>query len=856
MMQQYLRLKAENPDRLLLYRMGDFYELFYDDAVRAAQLLDLTLTHRGQSAGAPIPMAGVPVHTLEGYLTRLVRQGISAAIAEQIGDPAASKGLVERKVVRIVTPGTLTEDALLDDRRDCILLSLLPGKHHVGLALIDISSGRFEASELPGEALANELSRLQPAEILYPDNSEPPAIIANHPALTLYPGWHFDSKQGAGRLCQHLQVHSLAAFGLQDAPLATGAAAAALRYAQHTHQQPLTHLNAIRRFQPDDFLLIDSTTRRNLELDTNLSGGQQHTLLAVLDSTRTPMGSRLLRRWLHQPLRQPAQIQQRLDMIAALIELPSLEEVRDALAPCGDLERILTRVSLGSARPRELQQLGRALAQLPQLHQLLSDTTSSALHPMLAALPEQNALHQHLAQALNDNLPQLTRDGGVFRDGFDAELDRWRSLQQDGGQFLLQLEQRERERTGIANLKVGYNRVHGYYIEISRSQDGELPPDYVRRQTIKNAERYITSELKEHETQVLQASERALARERSLYAELLTQLQQQLDTLTPIASALAQLDCLCALSERAKTLRWQRPEFTDQTCLHITAGRHPVIESALNTPFIANDTHLDSEQRLTLITGPNMGGKSTYMRQSAIIAILASMGSHVPAERVLMGPIDRIFTRIGASDDLASGRSTFMVEMTETAHILHHATAQSLILLDEIGRGTSTYDGLSLAWAIAEQVADIGALCLFATHYFELTDLPQQLPGCVNRHVSALEHEGSIVFLHRIEPGHASQSYGLAVAALAGMPHGVLARARQRLSQLEASAHPVEQRHRPASLENRQGTPPQPQLSLFSDPRDERLKQAINALNPDNLTPRQALEALYHLKQLTEDTHD
>jgi DNA mismatch repair protein MutS len=847
MMQQYFSLKAENADKLLLYRMGDFYELFYDDAKEAAQLLELTLTHRGQSAGSPIPMAGVPVHTLENYLTRLVKLGRSVAIAEQVSEPGQGKGIVERKVVRIVTPGTLTEDALLEDKRDCLLVALNPHKETVGIAVLDISSNRFYATEISTTALANELSRLQPAEILWPETLVLPDNLVNNPAISPYPAWHFDATQGKERLCQHFKVHNLHAFGLETMPFATGAAAAALRYAQHSHQQTLEHVSSIHSYALDDYLLIDATTRRNLELDTNLSGGNSNTLLSVIDRCQTAMGSRLLRRWLHQPLRNAQAINARLDAVSCFVQDQSqLEKTRETLGLCCDLERILTRVALTSVRPRELRQIEQTLVQLPTLQSLLSQ--QSALAALAAQLVPQPELQGHLNRALAESLPLLIRDGGVFAAGYDTELDEWRSLQKDGGEYLLALETRERERTGINSLKVGYNRVHGFYIEISRSDDTVLPDDYIRRQTIKNSERYITPELKAHETKVLQADDKALARERALYAELIALCQQHLIVLTPIANALAECDAISTLAERALSLQWHRPSFNNKRGLTITGGRHPVIESVLREPFISNNTQLNEAQRLMLITGPNMGGKSTYMRQSAIIAILACMGSFVPAQSAEIGQIDRIFTRIGASDDLASGRSTFMVEMSETAHILHHATPNSLILLDEIGRGTSTYDGLSLAWAIAEQVVELGALCLFATHYFELTDLENTHKGCFNAHVSAIQHNGKVVFLHKIEQGAASQSHGIAVAALAGMPEAVLKRAQQRLHQLEASAHPLEKTSSRPHIQEQQA-----QLSLFSSsPAKDAIVEKLDSITVDDLTPRAALDLLYQLKALNE----
>lgn len=845
MMQQYFALKAENPDKLLLYRMGDFYELFYDDAKEAARLLELTLTHRGQSAGEPIPMAGVPVHTLESYLTRLVKLGRSVAIAEQVTDPTQSKGLVERKIVRIVTPGTLTEAALLDEKQSCLLIALLPSSSQIGLAVLELSSSRFEFTEIDQSALENEVARLQPAEILWPENQPVPKHLQHNRALTLYPHWHFDPIQGKQKLCQHFGVQNLHAFGLENLPLATGAAAAALRYAQHTHQQPLTHIASIHSYTLDDYLLIDTTSRRNLEIETNLTGGKQHTLLSVLDQCQTAMGSRLLSRWLTQPLRNSAIIEQRLNAVTHGVTQPEwLSTVREQLSFCADIERIITRIALASVRPRELRQLEQTLAQLPHIAQHIKAIDAfSHLSLQLTPLPE---LQQHLSLALAENLPLLIRDGGVIADGYDSTLDKWRSLQRNSGDYLLKLEQREKARTGIAGLKVGYNRVHGFYIEISRSDDTPLPEDYIRRQTIKNSERYITPELKAHEAEVLQADEQALIREKQLYQQLIETCQQQLTPLKAISNALAELDVLTCLSHNAISYRWHRPQFSNRTEVYIEQGRHPVIESALQTPFIANDSQLNEHQRLLLITGPNMGGKSTYMRQTALIVILASMGSYVPANAATIGNIDRIFTRIGASDDLASGRSTFMVEMSETAHILHHATPNSLILFDEIGRGTSTYDGLSLAWAIAEHVLNIGALCLFATHYFELTDLALSHPGCHNAHVSSLQHEGKVVFLHKIVPGAASKSHGIAVAALAGMPHAVLDLAQQRLTLLEAKSHPLENSSIASPKANYE------QLALFSlSPEISQLIEKLQKCQPDNLTPKQALDLLYQLTEMS-----
>ncbi len=866
MMQQYFALKATQPTMLLFYRMGDFYELFFDDAKRASQLLDITLTHRGQSSGEPIPMAGIPVHSLETYLVKLVRLGESVAIAEQVSDPNAGKGIVERKVVRVVTPGTITEDALLDEKQDCILLAILPHKQKVGIALLDIAGNRFEVTELAAEELSNELDRLRPAEILWAEGQAIPEGYRERYAIHPYPVWHFEYQQGYKRICQHFKVQNLHAFGLEDSPLAVGAASAGLHYAQHNHQHSLTQLTSIRRYQLTDYLMIDATTRRNLELDKSQSNEQRHTLVGVMDTCQTAMGSRLLRRWLNQPLRDIAQIQARQQVIHSLLTQPSsLHRIRQVLANCADIERILTRIALASVRPRELKQLAHTLTQLPDLHHLLTQLASPALDRLIAGLEPQPHLQTHLAQALADQLPLLARDGGVFRTGFDEQLDHWRNLQQNGGEFLLELEQRERERTGIANLKVGFNRVHGFYIEVSRSQDTPLPVEYIRRQTIKNAERYITEELKAHEVEVLQAEDQALARERTLYNELVAQLQAQQDILYPIAQTLAQLDLFACLSERAISQQWHCPSFvSDRTSIHIVQGRHPVIESALQEPFIPNDGFLNDQAHLMLITGPNMGGKSTFMRQTAIIVIMASMGSFVPAAQAEIGQIDRIFTRIGASDDLASGRSTFMVEMSETAHILHHATHQSLILLDEIGRGTSTYDGLSLAWAIAEAVLSLKALCLFATHYFELTDLANHYHGCVNAHVSAIQQERNVIFLHKIEQGSANQSHGIAVAALAGIPSQVLASAEAKLKQLEQQAHPLDQQtqtsvtlnesHTAEALSTETAQTSLAQISLFSgNPIGDKVIKALRRFNPDDMTPKQALEALYKLQQIAKE---
>ncbi|MBK1690904.1 DNA mismatch repair protein MutS [Ectothiorhodospira mobilis] len=849
MMRQYLAIKAEYPDTLLFYRMGDFYELFYEDAHRAAALLDITLTKRGQSAGAPIPMAGVPVHAVESYLARLLRQGESVAICEQVSDPATAKGPVERKVVRVVTPGTVTEEALLDERQDNLLVALCPARERVGLAVLDLSSGRFQVQELAGEeALQGELERLQPAEILLPEGATLPG--GERPGVRPWAPWHFETGAARERLTRQFGTRDLAGFGCESMDLAVSAAGALLQYVQETQMSALPHIDGLSVQERGAGIILDAATRRNLEITTNLSGGRENTLISVLDHTVTAMGSRLLRRWLHQPLRDRDALRARHQAVGELRDRGTLEPLREILEGIGDLERILARVALGSARPRDLATLRDSLELLPALQTPLEGLEA----PRLRALAEQVGDHPRvvdlLRRAILPQPPVLIRDGGVMAAGYDPELDELRALSENADQFLLDLEQRERARTGIPNLKVAYNRVHGYYIEISRAQAERAPEDYTRRQTLKGAERFITPELKRFEEQVLSARERALAREKQLYEALLHTLLEPLPALRRSAEGLAELDVLANLAERAEALGYTAPELDDTPGLHIRGGRHPVVEQVLDDPFVPNDLVMDEGRRMLVITGPNMGGKSTYMRQAALIVLLAHAGSFVPAEHARLGPVDRIFTRIGAADDLASGRSTFMVEMTEAAAILHHASAHSLVLMDEIGRGTSTFDGLSLAWACAEHLARHNrAFTLFATHYFELTALPDTLPGIANVHIDAVEHGERIIFLHALKEGPANQSYGLHVAALAGVPAGVIRRARERLAELERQ-----------SLGDAGDTA---QLSLFPaetptpeppppDPACQALREAVQALDPDDMTPRQALEALYRLQQLLE----
>jgi DNA mismatch repair protein MutS len=852
-MQQYLRLKAEHPGMLLFYRMGDFYELFYEDAERAAALLDITLTKRGQSAGAPIPMAGVPYHAAEGYLAKLVRQGVSVAICEQIGDPAKSKGPVERKVVRVITPGTLTEESLLEERRENLLAAVAEGQDRFGLAALELSSGRFSVLEAESiEALADELERLRPAETLLGEDSTLPDRLAERLGLTRgitrRPAWHFDADSGTRLLTEQLGTRDLTGFGCEGMGLAIGAAACLLQYVRDTQRAALPHIRGLTTERRDAAVILDPATRRNLEITESLSGRAEHTLAGVLDRTVTPMGSRMLRRWLARPLRDRAEVEARHAAVAELIDEAAATPLRELLTGAGDLERILARVALGSARPRDLAVLRDTLALLPGLQVQLAARAGKRfvqLREQAGAHPDTLGL---LERAIIAQPPVLIRDGGVIAPGYDGELDALRALSTDASQFLLDLEARERERTGITGLKVGYNRVHGYYIELGRARADQVPTEYIRRQTLKGVERYITPELKRFEDQVLGSRDRALAREKALYEALLETLRGDIGPLQSCAAALAEVDVLVDLALRAEALGWTRPSLSDTPGIQIEDGRHPVVEAVLDGPFVANGLDLDDARRMLVITGPNMGGKSTYMRQCALIVLLANAGSFVPARVARLGPVDRVFSRIGASDDLAGGRSTFMVEMEETANILNNATDLSLVLMDEVGRGTSTFDGLSLAWSCAVELATrIRAFTLFATHYFELTTLPEEHAGIANVHLDAVEHGERIVFLHALREGPANQSYGLAVAALAGLPATVIARARGRLGELEQAAL----RH--AQLEAGDTAV---QLSLFpSDaepPAWRPIKEALQALDPDVVSPREALQWMYRLKEILE----
>jgi DNA mismatch repair protein MutS len=840
MMQQYLRIKAEHPDMLLFYRMGDFYELFFDDAEKAAQLLDITLTTRGATAGQPIKMAGVPYHAAEQYLAKLVKLGMTVAICEQIGDPATSKGPVERKVMRIITPGTLTDAALLDEKQDKLLLALIPGNTILGLAWLNLASGRFSVAEIRPDRLDATLERLKPAEILLPEGYANATLENLKCTRRILPPWQFDYDSALQRLCRQFATLDLQGFGCNDLHCAIEAAGALLEYAKSTQCGALPHIRGLQVERESGYVLLDAAARRNLEISETLRGEPAPTLYSLLDTTAGSMGSRLLRHWLHHPLRDRAELRARLDAVTRLIGesgAPAYVHTHQGLKQIADIERITARIALRSARPRDLAGLRNSLMALPPIAGETALLDSPRLTQLANNLHAPETLVTELSLAIQPEPAAVLREGGVIATGYDAELDELRAIQSNCGEFLLALEVRERERSGIANLKVEYNRVHGFYIEVTRSQADAVPDDYRRRQTLKNAERFITPELKAFEDKALSASERALAREKLLYESLLDNLAPHIPALQDIAAAVAELDVLAALAERAETLGWVKPEFTDDATIEITGGRHPVVE-AQTANFIANDTQLSRTRQMLLITGPNMGGKSTYMRQTALIVLLAHCGSFVPATIAKIGPVDQIFTRIGASDDLAGGRSTFMVEMTEAADILNNATENSLVLLDEIGRGTSTFDGLALAWAIARHLIEkTRCHTLFATHYFELTRLTQEFRQIANVHLDALEHRDHIVFLHSVQEGPASQSYGLQVAALAGVPAPVIQAAKRHLLQLE-----------------QQGISNGIQGDLFVEAPQaaapSALEEALQGVEPDELSPKAALELVYRLKRM------
>jgi DNA mismatch repair protein MutS len=849
MMQQYLAIKSQYPDTLVLYRMGDFYELFYEDARKASRLLNITLTKRGESNGAPIAMAGVPYHQLENYLGRLIRQGESAAIVEQVGEVGAEKGPVRREVVRVVTPGTATDDSLLDSRAQTLLAAACVGGGRFGLAWLELSSGRFSVLETgSGGDWRAELHRLRASELLVPEDS---AYELGGLAGRGRPVWHFDAASARRLLVEQFGTRDLRGFGADEMTAALGAAGALLQYVQETQKAKVGHLTGLRTETIDEALILDPATRRNLEIEHSLSGSTPHTLVAVLDHCVTAMGSRQLRRWLSRPLRDRDTVGARHDAVALLIDGRADGALREALKPIADIERILARVALRSARPRDLAGLGASLAALPDLAGSFAAIESPLLTQLAGRLGDHPQLAAELARAIVDEPPLLARDGGVFRAGFDAQLDELRALSSNADGYLAAMELRERERSGVDSLKVGYNRIQGYFIEVTKQHSARVPADYIRRQTLTNAERYITEELKRYEDQVLGARDKALAREKQLYDALLDRVAADLPTLQATAAAIAELDVLATFAERAEALRWTRPALVASPGIRIDGGRHPVVETTLDAPFVPNDTVLDDSRRLLVITGPNMGGKSTYMRQTALIVLLAHAGSFVPAEAAVIGPVDRIFTRIGAADDLARAQSTFMVEMSETANILHNATAHSLVLMDEVGRGTSTYDGLALARASAEHLATTSkAWTLFATHYFELTELARELPGVVNVHLDAAEYASAagdqLVFLHKVQPGPANRSYGLQVAALAGVPAAVIARARTVLNALEAGAAADAATAKAEAPAAKKAAAPQ--LALFAAPESPALA-LLDTLDPDALSPRDALEALYRLKK-------
>ena len=841
MMQQFLRIKAEHPDIILFYRMGDFYEMFFDDARRASELLGITLTARGKTEGNPIPMCGIPYHSADNYLAKLIRAGESVALCEQVGDPATSKGPVERKVVRIVTPGTVTDENLLEERRDNFLMSIASFGEQIGIAVLDVGSGRFFVQELISiEQLQTELERIKPSEILVSEDDENYYLLSSVSGVRRQPPWYFEIETCQRLLTEQFKTKDLAGFGCEEMTQAILAAGCLMQYVMDTQRTALPHIQGLRVERSEDSVLLDAASRRNLELETNLHGGAENTLASVIDKTSTNMGSRCLRRWINRPLRDHDALKQRHDAIQALLKNRDYEESQNLLKPIGDIERILSRVAIKSARPRDLYTLGMSLAQLPLLQKLLKHLSAKRLADLSKQISEHPDTVNLLQSAIKENPPVVIRDGGVIAEGYDNELDELRNLSKNADQFLIDLEAREKARTGISTLKVSYNRVHGFYIEISRAQSDKAPVDYVRRQTLKSSERFITPELKEFEDKVLSAKEKALSREKSLYDALLDKLLLSLVALQHSAEGISELDTLSCFAERADTLNYCCPEFQTRPGINIIAGRHPVVEQVTEDSFIPNNSKLNDQQRMLIITGPNMGGKSTYMRQTALIVLMAHIGCYVPAEKAMIGPVDRIFTRIGASDDLASGRSTFMVEMTEAANILNNATDKSLVLMDEIGRGTSTFDGLSLAWACAENLAiESRPFTLFATHYFELTSMVDEVKSVKNIHLDAVEHGDSIVFMHAVKDGPANQSYGLQVAKLAGVPNSVIKSAKKKLQILErqsASAHEV-------FVEETTG-----QLQLFNNNPHPIIEQ-LQEIDVNDLNPRQALELLYELAE-------
>lgn len=867
MMQQYFKIKREHKNELVFYRMGDFYEMFYEDARIASEILDITLTARGKSGGEPIPMAGIPFHAAENYIAKLVRNGHSVAVCEQVGDPATSKGPVERQVLRIVTPGTLTDEAFLDAKRDNILCAIdYKQQEMFGIAYLDLSIGRFCVLEMTGlNALLSELQRIRPAELLISEDFPYQTSLDHYSGIRRQSPWMFDYDSAYEQLTRQFKTRDLSGFGCQDLTLAIRAAGCLIQYAKDTQRNQLPHINSLSKESRSEYIMLDSASRKNLEIDVNLSGETKHTLAWIMDACKTPMGSRLLRRWLNQPLRNREVIIERQNAVSQLTDNYQFDALQDSLKHIGDVERILSRVALRSARPRDLSRLRDSLLRLPKIQTDLKFANTPKLVALSHELSEHPECTDLLGKALVDNPPVTIRDGGVIAEGFDTELDELRNLSENAGHFLIDLEQREKEKTGLSSLKVGYNRVHGYFIEISKAQATEAPTEYIRRQTLKNAERFITPELKAFEDKALSSKSRALSREKALYESLIDYLNEIFEPLQRTARALAELDVLTNFAERAQNLNLKAPRFTDDNSLYIQQGRHLIVEQLSSDPFVPNDVLLNAKRKMLIITGPNMGGKSTYMRQTALIIILSHTGSFVPAEDALIGPIDQIFTRMGSSDDTAGGRSTFMVEMTETANILNNATENSLVLMDEVGRGTSTFDGLSLAWSSATFLAQqIKSYSLFATHYFEMTQLADDYDNCINVHLSATEYDDKIIFLHNVLEGAASQSYGLQVAKLAGVPNEVIDMAKTILKKLEGQEASDQQKtdvtvnDQPfkavaltaASKTNtRSDKHSVIQKDLFAaTPSEVELK--LNAIDLDSLTPKAALDVLYQLKSL------
>ncbi|WP_314914050.1 DNA mismatch repair protein MutS [Acinetobacter harbinensis] len=858
MMQQYLTIKMQHPHSLMFYRMGDFYELFFDDAHKAAKLLGISLTHRGKANGEPIPMAGVPYHAAEGYLARLVKKGETVVICEQLGE-VTGKGPVERGVVRIITPGTLTDDALLNSHQSSNLVALCIQQNQIGIALLDLSAGIFKVQQqdFQPEQLAIELSRLMPSEILVDEDIIDQNIIEQikkqlECPVTKRPNVDFNLNNAQKTLCDQFAVSTLAGFGIDHLPLAKASAAALIHYAKETQKTALPHIRSIQLEQSSDFIALDPVTRRNLELVEPLFD-HGTSLFQLINDCQTAMGGRLLSRTIMQPLRDTKLLDARLDAISCILKGYHEAPTRLVLKDISDIERVLSRIALGSARPRDLVQLRQACAQIPLLRHAIQPIIHSHPTGLIEQLDNElgdfKALYQRLMAAVVEHPPVLLRDGNVIAEGFDSELDELRKIRDHAGQFLIDLEIQERENTGVSTLKIGYNRVSGYYIELTRAQAEHAPEHYIRRQTLKNAERYITPELKSFEDKVLSSESRALAREKMLFEMLLDELRADIGNLQMMSSAIAQLDLLANFAHQARLRNWCRPEFSPEIGVKIVAGRHPVVEALSKTPFTANDTSLDFNHRMAIVTGPNMGGKSTFMRQTALINLLAYCGCYVPAQAAILGPIDRVFTRIGSADDLSTGKSTFMVEMTETSQILHHATNQSLVLMDEVGRGTSTYDGLSLAWACVLDLSKrIKCLCLFATHYFELTELAKE-SGIDNYHVTAKELNGNLILLHKVQQGPASQSHGLQVAKLAGIPASVIKEAQNRLKILEKQ----QQRQVNKVIQN-------DLFSIVDEPNIEVVERVVEvekdtpalnllrALDVDNLSPREALQQIYALK--------